>query len=80
MLALLTRERAYVFPRIRVKTAAVDGASHLNNKAQQIGSDDWGVFYPHNSLDATELEPEGALPPGAFEAVTRPAIYAAVRP
>ena len=77
---LFRRRAAWVFSGMRVKTAAVDGASALNNKKVQKAacSETWGVFYPHNSLEAAKLEAEGALPEGMFEATTRPQIYAAI--
>ena len=54
------------------------GATLLNNKAAQIDSELWGVHYPHNCLDATQLEAEGALSTGVFASVTRPGVYSAV--
>ena len=66
-----------MFSGVRVKTAALSSAL-LNNKAVQQGSGSWGLFYPQNTLDAAQLEHEGALAPGCFEAVTRPAMHACV--
>eukprot|EP01043_Picozoa_sp_COSAG02_P076543 COSAG02_NODE_16312_length_1093_cov_2.344064_1_plen_253_part_00 len=76
---LFRRKAAWVFSGMRVKTAALEGGSALNNKkVQQACAETWGAFYPNNSLDAEQLEAEGALPAGTFEAVTRPQIYAAM--
>lgn len=76
---LFRRRVAWVFSGMRVKTAALKGGSALNNKkVQQACKETWGAFYPNNSLDAAQLEAEGALPTGTFERVTRPQIYAAI--
>jgi hypothetical protein len=76
---LFRRQAAWVFSGMRVKTAALEGGSALNNKkVQQACTETWGAFYPNNSLDAAQLEAEGALPTGTFETITRPQIYAAM--